>query len=310
MVDGNYLAILRPMIVFQHENSILAVVKNKLDPTQIAMKHILITLLSILVFSGAANALNPSRTYQSLPEKFNMTYTATAVPTNDGEAILNSWYFPAKTKTTRLVLITHNGEGNMADYLRKVDGFLGTTNVVIFDYRGYGESSEFEIDNNMYIYPHFQDDVESMIDHCRKTYSATFDLYGFGIGAGLALGIGYTRAEITKIIADTPFLSMEDLEKRFSTWDEPMEVPFAGYEKKYEPSTTVTLAPGKNLKGVKLIIGSNDILYKEEDMTTLQKAASKIINKDIYVIENPDRIDNYMVDKVAYTEVLVKFLND
>lgn len=310
MVHGACLTILRPMIVFQHENSILAVVKNKLDLTQIAMKHILITLLSILVFSGAANALNPSRTYQSLPEKFNMTYTATAVPTNDGEAILNSWYFPAKTKTTRLVLITHNGEGNMADYLRKVDGFLGTTNVVIFDYRGYGESSEFEIDNNMYIYPHFQDDVESMIDHCRKTHVSTFDLYGFGIGGGLALGIGFGRPEIRKIIADTPFLSMEDLEKRFSTWDEPMEVPFAGYEKKYEPSTTVTLAPGKNLTAVKLIIGSNDILYELDDMKTLQKAAPKVFNKEIYVIENPDREDNYSVDSTAYSEVLLNFLKD
>ena len=30
------------------------------------------------------------------------------------------------------------------------------------------------------------------------------------------------------IIADTPFLSIEDLENRFSEWDEPMEVPFTG----------------------------------------------------------------------------------
>lgn len=81
----------------------------------------------------------------------------------------------------------------------------------------------------MYIYPHFQDGVASMIDYCRNTHSANFHIYGWGISAGLSLGIGYTRPEIISIIADSTFLSMEDLEERFSEWDEPIEVPFAGY---------------------------------------------------------------------------------
>ncbi len=46
------------------------------------------------------------------------------------------------------------------------------------------------------------------------------------------------------------------------------------------------------------------------DMTTLQKSASKIIDKDAYVVENPDRKDNYMVDKAAYAAVLLDFLKD
>ena len=37
------------------------------------------------------------------------------------------------------------------------------------------------------------------------------------------------------IIADTPFLSIEDLERRFEDWDTPMEVPFAGYDRAYGP---------------------------------------------------------------------------
>lgn len=41
-------------------------------------------------------------------------------------------------------------------------------------------------------------------------------MYGWGVAAGLALGVGYNRNEIKSIIADTPFLSMEDLEERES----------------------------------------------------------------------------------------------
>ncbi|PKN57066.1 MAG: hypothetical protein CVU56_12815 [Deltaproteobacteria bacterium HGW-Deltaproteobacteria-14] len=262
-----------------------------------------------LLVATQAMALNPSRTYKQRPDKFNMKYTEVKVPTDDGQATLNVWDFPAKTKTTRLVLIAHSGEGNMADYLRRVDALTATFNVVAFDYRGFGESSEFEIDKNMYLYPHFQDDMATMIDYCRKQHVAQFSVYGWGIGAGLALGVGYGRPEVVRIVADTPFFSMEDLERRFSSWDEPMEVPFAGYDKRYEPISSLDTAPGKHLQRIGLIIGSADRLYKLADMQALQKKQKgKLVDKDIYVVENPDRLDNFQVDKAAYTAKLVAWL--
>lgn len=274
------------------------------------MKTPIITLLISILLTGAVNALNPSKKYSTTPEKLKMKYEASKVKTNDGEAELNAWYFPSKKKTTRLILISHNGEGNMGDYLRRVDQFLNTSNVMFYDYRGYGESSDFEIDNNMYVYPHFQDDLETMIDYCRKEHTKTFDLYGFGIGAGLSLGVGFGRVEMNKIIADTPFLSMEDLEERFESWEEPMEVPFKGFGENNEPISAVAATPGKNLKSVKLIIGSNDALFNKEDMAILMKEAPKLINKDIYVVENPDRKDNFSANEKAYTEMMLTFLKD
>lgn len=266
-------------------------------------------ILFLFAVSSAAFALNPSREYKQRPEKYNMKYEEVRVKTNDGAAELVVWDFPCKGKTTTaLVLIARNGEGNMADDLRRVDQFLSDYNVVIYDWRGFGESSEFEIDNNMYIYPHFQDDFMTMLDYCRKQHVQTFHVYGYGIGAGLALGIGWNRPEVRKIIADTPFLSMEDLEGRFESWDEPMEVPFAGYEKQYEPTYALEKDPTKTMQGVKLIVSSNDILFKVDDMKALQKKQSKIVDKNIYVVENPDRKDNFSVDKSAYYKVCQEFL--
>lgn len=277
------------------------------------MKTLHLFCFLFLGVSLQLQALNPSRTYKQLPDKYNMKYEAHTVATEDGVE-LKAWYFPANTKTTKLILIAHNGEGNMADYLDRVDQFTSTGyNVVTFDYRGYGESGEFEIDNNMYIYPHFQDDMKAMIDFCRKQYVQNFDLYGWGLGAGLALGVGWNRAEIRKIIADTPFLSMEDLEERFSDWDEPMEVPFTGYAKNHEPLYSLdsepTLHKGQT-KSVKLIIGSNDLLFNKEDMSSLYAKRKKNVAKNIYVVENPDRKDNFLMDKAGYTEAIQKFLAD
>lgn len=272
---------------------------------------VLILVLQMFWSVGAVRALNPSREYKQLPDKFQMVYEDQSVKTADG-ATLQAWYFPAEVKTTQLILMCHNGEGNMADYLQKVNAFKSSGyNVVTFDYRGFGKSSDFAIDNNMYIYPQFQEDVKAMIDFCRKQYVATFDIYGCGIGAGLALGIGWNRSEIKKIIADTPFLSLEDLEKRFSSWDTPMEVPFAGYDRKFEPLYSLDLAPTVNKsasKAVLLIIGSNDILFKVADMKRLQAKQPKMVTKDIYTVMNPNRIDNFLVDKAAYTKVVTTFL--
>lgn len=266
-------------------------------------------LFTALLFVNYSFGLNPSRTYKQLPSKFNMKYEEHKVKTNDGLATLNAWSFKATTgETTKLVLIAHNGEGNMADYLRRVDVFTHMGyNVVIFDYRGYGESSEFEIDNNMYIYPHFQDDYTSMIDFCRKKFTPKFSVYGWGIGGGLSLGIGWNRSEVNKIIADTPFLSMEDLETRFEDWDEPMEVPFAGYEKKNEPIFSLDNEPNGD-KEVLLIVGSNDILFKSDDYEKLKKKQKKVV-KEIVVIENPDRKDNLKADKTTYRSKIKEFLN-
>lgn len=267
------------------------------------MKKIFTLTLLLNILAISTYALNPSRTYKQLPDKYNMKYEAHNVRTEDG-VTLKVWSFPAKIKTTKLILISHNGEGNMADYLHRVEQFVGMGyNVVTYDYRGFGQSSDFEIDNNMYIYPHFQDDLKAMIDFCRKQFVQSFNLYGWGIGAGLSLGIGWNRKEVKGIIADTPFLSMEDLENRFSEWDEPMEVPFAGYDKKHEPIYSLDNSPNVikgNTKKIFLIIGSNDALYKPENYKAMIIKQKKSFVKDVFTIENPDQKDNFRVDKANY----------
>ena len=268
-------------------------------------------ITSLLLFSFCTLhltfALNPSRTYKTRPDKYNMEYQEAKVKTDDG-AVLNVWEFFAKVSTKGMILLAHNGEGNMADYLRRVDQFTSNGyHVIFFDYRGYGESSEFEIDNSMYIYPHFQDDFRAMIDYCRSKPISTFSVYGWGIGAGLALGISFNDPAVERIIADTPFLSMEDLEEKFSDWDEPMEVPFAGYSKKYEPLYTLDTTPGRSLKGILIIMGSNDILYSPDDMKRLASKQEKLF-ASLYVVENPDRKDNFLVDKAAYFSQIKSFM--
>lgn len=265
--------------------------------------------ITLLFFSMNSFGLNPSRTYKQHPEKYKMNFKALDIKTKDGKAKLKAWYFLAKKKTTKLVLISHNGEGNMGDYLRRVMAFTNSGfNVMMYDYRGYGESSEFEIDKNMYVYPHFQDDLETMIDYCTKTFSKSVSLYGWGIGGGLSLGTGYTRDDIDKIIADTPFLSMEDLEERFSSSKNPLRLP-KRFNKEAEPKYALNGKPGNKLKGVLLIVGSSNKLITQRDMEELASKNKELIGKNVFVVDNPEVKDNFSMANEIYMKRVLAILN-
>jgi pimeloyl-ACP methyl ester carboxylesterase len=258
-------------------------------------------MLSMLV--PTADALNPSRTYKQLPTKYNMEYTEHSVSTADG-ATLNTWAFPAKGKTEDVVLILHNGEGNMADYLRRIDQFRSEYNVVVFDYRGYGESSEFEIDKSLAVHSEFVGDANAMIEWSAKQHGGDVHLYGWGMGAGLALGTGWQSASVRKIIADTPFFSMEDLEERFAKSGVRTKVP----ARKDSALNVWSVLGTKSASpiDVLLIVGDSDPLYTVKDMQSLQARAQS--KHKVYVVENPDRKDNFRVDKAAYMKAINTFL--
>lgn len=261
------------------------------------------------VAPAPALALSPSRTYKQRPEKYNMRVNELTVKAADGVS-LRAWHFPATSgKDAPLVLISHDGQGNMADHLREVSAFLDLGfSVVTYDYRGYGESAEFEIDPAIAIYPHFTSDLEGMIDHVRKTLAPSFNLYGFGIGAGLSLGVGWNRPEIRTVVADTPFLSMEDMEKRVSALTPPLTVPFAGYEKRFEPLYALDQEVTSRVwQGALVILGSADPLYKKEDMAALVAKRKKQISQQVIIIPNPDQKENFRADKAAYIAALKAF---
>ncbi len=256
-------------------------------------------MLNVLALSLVlpAHALNPSRVYFQRPDKYGLTYTETKVRTSDGSS-LATWVVAAKTKTTRLVLVAHDGEGNMADVLPLVDQLSLTAHVVMFDWRGFGESSEFEIDNNMYIYPHFQDDLRAMIDYCRKSAADT-SVVGLGMAAGLALGIGWQSEGVSTIVADSPYLSLEDLDARLFAAGSSVKVPVDDMDPDLEPIYALLNAPTGE-KDVLLLVDNQDPILDVRDLQTLVKLAPDAVEKAVYVEQSTGATrDGRIVDALA-----------
>jgi len=273
------------------------------------MKKIVFSLcLGIaLLVSPFAFALKPSKEYKNKPEKYGLKYENLKIKTADG-ATLNTWYFPNQQKrSTNMIIICHNGEGNMADYLDRVSRFLsGDYNVLIFDYRGFGESSPFEIEEKMYIYPQFTKDFEAVTDYAKRTFPHKFYAYGWGMGGGLALGMGFQGKVYKKIIADAPFPSLQDIRKRLKeNAGIEIEVPEIGYDKKYEPLYSLeNKTPA--CEGVLLMVGGADPVLGEAEMKEIQAKNKKLVK--VQVIPNAKNSDSFESNKDSYVRDILAYI--
>lgn len=266
------------------------------------MKKIQLVLL-MLVMTAPVWALNPSREYKVTPDKFGMQYKEEKVKTSDG-AVLNAWFFENAKKSTNWVVISGSGDGNMADNLEIVNSFLSAGyNVAAYDYRGYGASSDFKIDPDLFIYPQFITDLNAILDYLRKSRAITkFDLFGLNIGAGLSIGVGANRTETKKIIADGPWTSLEGMKTKIkSKTGKDVNMPF-GFDKTHEPIYAFEKPKGP-LKNLMIIISAQDGIVGPADVKSI-----KGVN-EVYIVKNsPTNAENFSTDKNAYFEKISKFL--
>ena len=251
-----------------------------------------------------AHALEPSKEYKVTPDKFGMEYKEEQIKTKDG-AVLNAWFFKAAKTTTNWIVMSGSGDGNMADNLEIVNSFLSAGyNVACYDYRGYGKSSEFEIDPELFIYPQFIKDLNAVLDYLRKSRAITkFSLYGQNIGAGLSIGVGANRSETQKIIADGPWTSLEDMKSRIKAISgKDVVTPFT-YDKLHEPIYAFDKYKGKS-KPMMVIVSEQDPLIGPEEIKSIKGISTT------YIVENsPTNSANYSSDKNTYFEKISKFLN-
>ncbi|SMD31898.1 Serine aminopeptidase, S33 [Reichenbachiella faecimaris] len=266
----------------------------------------LIVLLTIITFSTVLMALSPKRTYNHTPHDFHMTYEKLTIPSSGG-AQLNAWYFPSDLGD-QLMIISHDGVGNMGDYLERVKilvhyGF----SVVIYDYRGFGQSSDFKINKFQYVYKEFYDDFDAVYNYCENRFHHELIAYGWGIGAGISVSRGYQKEDIAGIIADEPFVDFTALKAQFGKINAVMTLPDGIENNDFNALTVVQKTPGKNLRGILYLHGSKNFLYSSEDMDKLMNATS-LDFKELYQFDVASRMDNFTINESDYAKQIYGFV--
>jgi hypothetical protein len=268
-------------------------------------------LIPVLLFSvNSLFALNPSKDYATLPSDYGMDYKEVSITATDGLK-LNGWIFKPMEESKKYIVISDDGNGNMADNIEIVAQFLSAGyNVVTYDYRGYGKSDNFNINSKFFIYPQFVKDLQGVLDYMRKTYSPGMcDLYGIGIGAGLSIGVGSNSTQVRRIIADGPYITFEDTKAKYQkNRGEEILMPLA-YDKNYmEPLYALQAGTSQDkLSGLMIIVGQNDDIAGPDDVKQLQKVHSK--NMVVYIVNGVKNEKNFDSNKNAYFDQVKKFLS-
>jgi pimeloyl-ACP methyl ester carboxylesterase len=172
-------------------------------------------------------------------------------------------------------------------------------------YRGYGESSDFQIEPDIYIYPQFITDLNAVLDYLRKSRAITkFDLFGIGVGGGLAMGVGANRPETRKIAADGPWPGLEIIKKKYKEkLGKDVIIPF-GYDKNFEPIYALDKTRN-SIRGVMVVVSGQDQLIGPGEIRMIKSVT------ETYVVKNsPTNAENFSTDKNLYFDKVSKFLNN
>ncbi|HNW97271.1 MAG TPA: alpha/beta hydrolase [Bacteroidales bacterium] len=265
-------------------------------------------IICIFATYFSAQALNPSRTYSVSPSDYGMTYEEVSITTEDNVTLFG-WFFKTTEASTKVMIMSDDGNGNMADNFELASNFITLGyNVLMYDYRGYGKSSDFTINNNFFIYAQFQKDIEAAIDYIKK-YQAklrSINLYGIGIGAGLSLSVGANHAEITKIIADSPYNNFENMKKVIKEINGADALFPLAYNKNYLEPTYALESKGGTLAGIFFIAGENENIFNQKIAKELSKIRSSI--SSTYIVKGATMSTTFSSNKSKYFDEISNFL--
>lgn len=118
-------------------------------------------------------ALKPDSLYQMTPDSLKLKYESLKITTPDS-LNLQVWKIipELKVKNNSTIILAYGDSGNMSYWLNQAAilsqrGFA----VILFDYRGFGESSSFKMNPNQLYYNEFAIDLVSVIKWAKTEYS-------------------------------------------------------------------------------------------------------------------------------------------
>jgi len=273
------------------------------------MKKLFFLTLTLLVATSAF-ALNPSRKYAARPGDFGLEYDEVTIQTSDN-LNLKGWLYKPQTPSFKMIILSGSGDGNMADLIEVASNFVTLGyNVLTYDYRGYGESEDFNINNNFFIYAQFEKDLNAAIDYSRKYYSKMkiVDLYGVQVGAGLSIAVGCNRKEIFQVIADSPYSTLEGIKKKFKEFaGKDVMLPLGFNKYMIEPFYALE-SKGTAIYGVLLIAGEKELVYSPTDIKELSKVQKN--RSTVVIVKDATAAETFTKDKNKYFENIRDFLKD
>ncbi len=163
----------------------------------------LLLLLFMYLFQSKLIFL-PSSDFVITPQKAGLQAEDVWIETEDDER-LHGWFFPNDT-SEYLVVLSHGNAGNISNRI-DIAKFLNEQGlaVLIYDYRGYGQSSGRPDEKGLYL------DIEAVVGYLKseKGYSEeSMIMYGRSMGGAVA-AYAATKFNISGLVIDSSFKNLK-----------------------------------------------------------------------------------------------------
>lgn len=220
-------------------------------------------LITLFLVCADLFAIAPEKTYQYSPCQYGLKFQKLSIETEDG-ATLSVWHIPAKrhAKIAKPIIVANSDAGNMgywsnlAYYLNYLD-----YDVWMFDWRGFGESSDFETKRERLFYPEYVKDLKMVVEKVYQTRKKPMALIGYSMGTLVIEEYlkQYPHSNISSIILDgyvgNPYSFISNMEKQgkkielpegYEFNDIPLDVPTMIVSAKLDANCSKENIPAKN----------------------------------------------------------------
>ena len=178
-----------------------------------------VIVIVVVVFVGLSGFLYlnqrrivfvPMKDYAATPDHAHLTYEQVWLEPEPGIKI-RGWYFPAAKGSDRAVMLCHGNAGNISHRLESVHFLLGLgVNVLLFDYRGYGESNGTPSEEGVYA------DAEAAYRWLREEKQidpSNITIFGRSLGGAVAIELA-RRVPCGGVIVESSFTSAADFGRK------------------------------------------------------------------------------------------------
>jgi fermentation-respiration switch protein FrsA (DUF1100 family) len=229
----------------------------------------------------------------AIPADVGLEFEDVRFETADGER-LHGWFVPGRRRET--LVWFHGNAGNIShrvDNLRLLHDLIGT-GILLFDYRGYGESSGTPSEQGLFA------DARGALRYlrARRDVDAKRIVYfGRSLGAAVAVDLA-AEAPPHRLILESAFLSIRAMARAI------FPVPLA----LLAPSSFDNLGKASRLGGPILIIhGDRDEIVPFEQGRELFEACPE--PKSFFRVRGAGHNDTYLVGGAKYFERIAAFLD-
>jgi uncharacterized protein len=196
-----------------------SLLRKVLRVSSIVTLGLVVALLGLLLARPEALLFRPSPTVDETPAARGLSFDRVEIATADGETLVG-WYLPADAGAEGVILYCHGNAGNIGGRVHLLPELrkLGMA-ILIFDYRGYGESSGRPTVAGTRL------DIEAVWQHLveqRGHAPGQIVLWGRSLGGAIAIDQAARASEAgtppRALIVESTFTSTLDLGAELYPW--------------------------------------------------------------------------------------------